>query len=42
MTDPYKTLGVERGAGADEIKRAHRDLAKQLHQLGRASGRERG
>jgi len=31
MTDPYKTLGVERGAGADEIKRAYRDLAKKLH-----------
>ena len=31
MTDPYKTLGVERGAGADEIKRAYRELAKKLH-----------
>ena len=31
MTDPYKTLGVKRGAGAGEIKRAYRELAKKLH-----------
>ncbi len=31
MKDPYKTLGVERGAGADELKRAYRKLAKKLH-----------
>ena len=31
MTDPYKTLGVERGAAAGEIKRAYRELAKKLH-----------
>jgi DnaJ-class molecular chaperone len=31
MKDPYKTLGVERGASADEMKRAYRKLAKKLH-----------
>ncbi len=31
MKDPYKTLGVVRGADADEIKRAYRKLAKKLH-----------
>ncbi|MES1151237.1 MAG: J domain-containing protein, partial [Dongia sp.] len=31
MADPYKTLGVARGAGADEIKKAYRKLAKKLH-----------
>ena len=29
--DPYKELGVARGASADEIRRAFRKLAKQLH-----------
>lgn len=31
MRDPYTVLGVERGAGADEIKKAFRRLAKQYH-----------
>jgi DnaJ-class molecular chaperone len=29
--DPYKELGVSRGASADEIKKAFRKLAKDLH-----------
>lgn len=29
--DPYKILGVERSAAADEIKRAYRRLAKESH-----------
>ena len=29
--DPYKELGVARGASQDEIKKAFRKLAKQLH-----------
>lgn len=31
MSDLYKTLGVSRDASADEIKRAYRKLAKELH-----------
>ena len=31
MTDPYQVLGLARGASADEVKRAYRKLAKQLH-----------
>ncbi len=31
MTDPYAVLGVARGAGADEIKRAYRRLARTMH-----------
>jgi DnaJ-class molecular chaperone len=29
--DPYRELGVARGASADEIKKAFRKLAKDLH-----------
>lgn len=29
--DPYKELGVSKGASADEIKKAFRKLAKELH-----------
>ena len=31
MDDPYKILGVERTASADEIRSAYRKLAKSLH-----------
>ncbi len=31
MADPYTTLGVARGASEDEIKKAYRKLAKELH-----------
>jgi molecular chaperone DnaJ len=31
VTDPYKTLGVERKATDDEIKKAYRKLARQYH-----------
>jgi len=30
-TDPYRTLGLTRGASLDEIKRAYRQLAKEHH-----------
>ena len=29
--DLYKTLGVEKGASADEIKKAYRKLVSQYH-----------
>lgn len=31
MMDPYKVLGISPGASEDEIKRAHRRLAKKYH-----------
>lgn len=31
MSDHYQTLGVDRGASADEIKKAYRKLARQYH-----------
>lgn len=31
MADPYTTLGVSRGASEDEVKKAYRKLAKELH-----------
>lgn len=31
MADPYSTLGVARGASEDEVKKAYRKLAKELH-----------
>src|SRR5918992_5794058 len=31
VQDPYKTLGVDRKAGDDEIKKAYRKLARKYH-----------
>ena len=29
--DPYKTLGVSRGASADEVKKAYKRMARKYH-----------
>ena len=31
MDDPYKVLGLERGASDEEVKKAYRRLAKKYH-----------
>ena len=31
LHDPYRVLGLPRGASLDEVKRAYRRLAKQVH-----------
>ncbi|SDB41767.1 molecular chaperone DnaJ [Pseudobutyrivibrio sp. YE44] len=31
MTDPYRVLGVDRGASEDEIKKAYRNLSRKYH-----------
>lgn len=31
MKDPYETLGIDRDATLDDVKRAYRTLAKELH-----------
>ncbi len=31
MTDPYRILGIDRGASEDEIKKAYRSLSRKYH-----------
>ena len=31
LKDPYEVLGITRGAGAEEIKKAYRDKLKKFH-----------
>ena len=31
MSDPYKVLGVDRGASDEEIKKAYRSLSRKYH-----------
>ena len=31
LKDPYRALGVDKKASADEIKKAYRKLARQYH-----------
>jgi curved DNA-binding protein CbpA len=40
-TDPYRTLGILRGADAEQIKAAHRRLAKLFHPDGSTGDRRR-
>ena len=39
--DPYRTLGILRGADPDEIKAAHRRLAKRFHPDGSMGDEQR-
>ena len=41
IPDPYRVLGVQRGADADEVKAAHRRLAKRYHPDGGSGDEQR-
>lgn len=41
MADPYRTLGIPRGADRDEVKAAHRRLAKRFHPDGSVGDEQR-